>query len=677
MPRQAVEENKVQVKRRPRYRSLLLLMFAVLSIILVGCDRGKEAEELDLQEARRLRGTQESNLTSSNKDEERATLTLNPERAIQPSQRRMIFRSIPQEYRTTTTIAPQPTQTSSEQQTTPSSVTPETTTTTTTTTIPSTTPSTTPETTTSQTTTVPTTTETTTTETTTTEAQTLTVTFYTNGGTPEVAPQEIQPGSLVSQPAQPVFEGNVFLGWYYVNEAGSSQLFDFANTTVWVDLDIYAVWEPVIEESTTTEPTTVETTTEATTTEATTPVESSTDATTTEPTVAATIAMTLDYQDNINVETIELTPGTTYALPRPELEGYTFLQWTYGDLTPVNNPDAFLVPESDFTLYAQWEQAAPTLVTLTLNYNDDLNILTVEQAPGTPYGLPRPEREGFTFVQWTYADQSPVYEPDAFIIPESDTTLYAQWEVAAPTVVTLTLNYNDDINIITSEHTPGTTYSLPVPERDGFKFIQWVYEDQSAVATPEAFLIPESNVTLYAQWEAQPTTIQLTLDYQDGATVETSEHTIGSTFTLPTPERDGYKFVGWVNADQSPVPNPEAFIIPETDTTLYAQWEDIVVVTLDHQYMVPINEDEEEPKMSVIEGKPGEIKPLPKAEAMTRPGYKFKEWTSDREGQKPVPNPDSFAIPESDVTLYAQWEVDPPETAPSVDVPPVEEPPVE
>ncbi len=150
------------------------------------------------------------------------------------------------------------------------------------------------------------------------------------------------------------------------------------------------------------------------------------------------------------------------------------------------------------------------------------------------------------------------------------------------------------------------------------------------------------------------------MDYRDDVTKETSEHTPGTTYALPTPERSGYKFLGWTNTDDSPVSTPEAFVIPEHDVTLYAKWDRLVVVTLDYQYKV--NETDQENKTSKIEGKPDDLKPLPKQEEVTRPGYKFKEWTTDREGQKPVPTPESYTLPDSDVTLYAQWEVDPPPT---------------
>lgn len=369
MRRQTAENNNARIKRHPRYRFVLLLLFAVLSLSLVACDRGKEAEELDLQEARRLRGTQETNENPKDEEEERPTLTLNPDRAIQPSQRRMIFRSIPQEYRTTTTPAPPPVQTETPTApvTTPSTGTPETTA-----------PAPTPEPTTPAPETTPETTPEPTPEPTTTEEEMMTITFNTNGA-PEIPAQVLPPGSLVEEPTAPVLDGQIFRGWFFINEVGDQKLFDFASRRQWVDLELSARWEPIPEETTTEETTTEETTVEETTAEE----------TTEEPTA-------------------EPTPEPTTEEPPPEP-------------TPEPTTEETTIEETT---------TETTVATYTVTFIDAADLAPFTGAPGEVITLPIPTKEGYTFKGWTYQDGTPASQE--FTIPEYDVALFANWEIIPP-----------------------------------------------------------------------------------------------------------------------------------------------------------------------------------------------------------------------------------------------------
>ena len=394
--------NVVEERRpRPRMKRLgLWLIFITMAFCLVACDRGKEAEEFDLQEARRMRGIHETTPSTGTSDETKPSLTLDPDRAVQPSQRRMIFRSIPQEYRTTTRAdVPESTTTTEVEESEESEETEEPTTTTE---APTTT-------TTEPTTTEPTTTEPTTTETpteTTTESpstttidettmgtidpdKAITIEFDTHGG-PDIPSQTVAPGSLIEEPEVPEIEGQTFLGWHYLNEYGVLQKFDFETQRLYLDFTLDGVWSPGFEESdeTTTEESTTEaevttttepmdeptepsspvtipdepteTTTEPTTTEPTTTEPTTTEPTTTEPTTTEpepVYVITFITSDDNAPQPIEYTPGDVLELPVPSRDGYTFLGWVDENGTPID-PASF-VPESDVTLYATWQEDTP------------------------------------------------------------------------------------------------------------------------------------------------------------------------------------------------------------------------------------------------------------------------------------------------------------------------------
>lgn len=68
---------------------------------------------------------------------------------------------------------------------------------------------------------------------------TCSVSFETNGGS-SVETQYVQEGALATRPADPVFAGYVFLGWYADEEL--TQLYDFASP-VTASITLYADWE--------------------------------------------------------------------------------------------------------------------------------------------------------------------------------------------------------------------------------------------------------------------------------------------------------------------------------------------------------------------------------------------------------------------------------------------------
>ena len=69
-----------------------------------------------------------------------------------------------------------------------------------------------------------------------------TVTFDSDGGN-TVASQQIKKDGLVSKPADPVKEGFIFDGWYYISPDYST-LFDFDNMRINWDITLTATWTP-------------------------------------------------------------------------------------------------------------------------------------------------------------------------------------------------------------------------------------------------------------------------------------------------------------------------------------------------------------------------------------------------------------------------------------------------
>ena len=133
--------------------------------------------------------------------------------------------------------------------------------------------------------------------------------------------------------------------------------------------------------------------------------------------------------------------GNTGSLAK---SGYSFAGWNTaadGTGTGYAAADTFTIPAADTTLFAQW-----TINTYTLSYDGNTNdsgTAPVDQSGdfGTDVTVAAAgdlAKTGYTFAGWnTAADGTGTgyAAADAFTIPATDTTLYAQWTAAGACTV--------------------------------------------------------------------------------------------------------------------------------------------------------------------------------------------------------------------------------------------------
>lgn len=118
-----------------------------------------------------------------------------------------------------------------------------------------------------------------------------------------------------------------------------------------------------------------------------------------------------------------------------------------------------------------------------------------------------------------------------------------------------------------------TELTLPKePTRDGYVFTGWVDKNETPIYNK--VLLAEDTI-LYAVWEKDETsnTITITFDTQGGSKINKLTINKDTELTLPKePARNGYKFKGWVDKNETPIYNKA--LLAE-DTTLYAVWEKV------------------------------------------------------------------------------------------------------
>lgn len=224
--------------------------------------------------------------------------------------------------------------------------------------------------------------------------------------------------------------------------------------------------------------------------------------------------------------------------------------------------------------------------------------------------------------------------------------------------------YNDptvEQNHFTVEKNP---YSRP-----GYQFVGWnTKKDGSGLMVNSDLVLPDSNITVYAQWKksvpmvdltpAHPTSHTVSFDSEGGAPVDPVHADYGQKVTLPVPSRPGFQFMGWFTTPDGKGERLSELTLT-TDTTVYASWKKAIPIT----DLTPAHKTERnilfrsnDPQDVVITVHAVDGDSISTQVGLTRQGYRLVGW-ADHEGSAVVSVPvDSRLMVDGDRTLYAVWE---------------------
>ena len=482
---------------------------------------------------------------------------------------------------------------------------------------------------------------------------THTVTFNSNGGT-EIAPKQVVSGLKINQPSTPTKDKYLFRGWY--EEATFITKFDFYNTPITSDMNLYAKWE------------------------------------------AANSINEIRLAGDIQYGTVSV--GTLPSFnPRTTTDSITIdrtnSDWAYkmqnglwsrfGSETPtavndgktsygydfnVKTNDGYqlasdlkvIYNDEDVTSTVKVQKYAwgayvtvdlgkangtPVVYTITFNSNGGSGIMAPKTDLTGEYTLPA---NGFTapsgkqFKGWSLTtDGETVTKVDM----TENKTVYAIWEDIPVVTYTLTFDANGGtgsmapITDLTGEYTlPANGFTAP----SGKQFKGWSLTTDGETVTKVDMT---ENKTVYAIWEDIPVvTYTLTFDANGGTgsmapiTDLTGEYTLPANgFTAPS----GKQFKGWsLTTDGETVTKVDM----TENKTVYAIWEDIPVVT----YTLTFDANGGTGSMAPITDLTGEYT-LP-ANGFTAPsGKQFKGWSLTTDGET-VTKVDMT----ENKTVYAIWE---------------------
>lgn len=279
-----------------------------------------------------------------------------------------------------------------------------------------------------------------------------------------------------------------------------------------------------------------------------------------------------------------------------------------------NDAASFLMPYAPLTLTL----TADKLYTVTLDASGGDPIRPIQYTvESEAFQLPTPVRTGYIFLGWTGEG---ITEPQkAMEIPQGSTgdrTYTANWQVIEYTV-TLDVSGGDPLDPIT--YTVETPVILPTPTSTGYTFLGWTGEGET---TPQPTVVlpkgTRGDKTYTANWKA--ITYTIALGANGGEDLAAISYTIESDpIKLPTPERKGYEFMGWVGDD---IDGAQTEVIIPTgsteDRTYIALWRVIA-------YFIELRQSSGNWMQNIPYTVEEEVKlPIP-----TREGYEFIGWVGE------------------------------------------------
>ena len=118
-----------------------------------------------------------------------------------------------------------------------------------------------------------------------------------------------------------------------------------------------------------------------------------------------------------------------------------------------------------------------------------------------------------------------------------------------------------------------STYTIPTPKKEGYKFLGW-YSTNSTSGTNYTTLSAGFKGKLYAIWELENVDVKWELN--GGSVSATLPTKITAAYTLPTPNKAGYIFLGWYDSN-STSGNKLTSLAVGWKGTVYAIWREAKV----------------------------------------------------------------------------------------------------
>ena len=245
-------------------------------------------------------------------------------------------------------------------------------------------------------------------------------------------------------------------------------------------------------------------------------------------------------------------------------------------------------------------------ITFDVNGGEALSKDTISFTDASKVVLPTPTKSGYKFLGW--------YEGETLVskVTNKNYNLVAKWEELVGETYTISYDVTGGTlptGAVTS-FKENETVNLPTPTKSGYKFLGW-YEGETLVSK-----VTNKNYNLVAKWE-ELVGETYTISYDvAGGTLPTGAVTSfkeNETVALPTPTKEGFKFIGWYEN------NTLVEKLTNKNYNLVAKWEELKTYTI--SWDLAGGEWEGTPGVTTF--KENEVVSLPDAK---KDGYIFLGW---------------------------------------------------
>ncbi|MBE6131403.1 MAG: hypothetical protein E7183_06740 [Erysipelotrichaceae bacterium] len=362
----------------------------------------------------------------------------------------------------------------------------------------------------------------------------------------------------------------------------------------------------------------------------------------------ATISWTKVYYGNVKTVKIERTANDNTTEYSTFIASEKLLSQNIG---PIFNDRNYkikvtLIKYDGSTIEQEFD--ITNLVPYNLNLELDGGILTspeewVTYMSGKVTKLPTPIKDGHVFEGWF---ENELFEGTAVTKIKSDVsgdkTYYAKWaKEYSITYNTLGGEINSSAQ---TSYLEGDSFSLQTPYRNEDMFLGW-YDNPEYTGEPIDSVTgtTKGDLVLYAKWR-QKFTISYNILGGELTNQEPSTYFEGYTYSLPSPTRDGYQFMGWyLNPEFTSEKIESITENTQGNLDLYAKWA--------QEFSIDYNTSEgtlESKINSYIEGDEFTL-PIP-----TRSNYEFKGWYLNSEFTGDTIESITKDT-KGDLNLYAKW----------------------
>lgn len=375
------------------------------------------------------------------------------------------------------------------------------------------------------------------------EINSYTVSFETNWSEWTIDAEQIEYKSTVTEPTKQR-EGYTLEGWF--TDSDFQNMYDF-DTPITAPITLYANW-------------TINT---------------------------YTITYSTTYGVAPETKTVEWGSKLTEDdLAEIEVEGWVFNGWKLGDT------DTYATTETTVTggiiLNADWSIAQITISYETAHGTAPEPITGVYGTSLAEY-LILIEADGYDFNGWLLDGK----EAEAGTTLKANITLTASW-----TAKTYSITYNgvedaENPND-TSEYTiESDAITLADASKDGYTFKGWFPTETFDEGTEETEIPAGStgDKTFYAKWTPITYNIVYNLDGGENPAAAVETYTIEDEVTLPTPEKSGYTFLGWYDAETDGNKVETISIGSTEDKEYWAKWSQTFTISVDFEAIPKVTAD--------------------------------------------------------------------------------------